>query len=384
MLGQFNKSAVLIFSSCNIKINNIEMDIKKTTFLLLSSIFLFSCSDKKQDSGYIKADISKLTNDFDQVVINRWGYKDLGDSIKTSDTVDARDGKFEYHFKVNEPKLASLFLLKNKKKIANLGFRDKSSRKQIFWGELFLGNENVEINVDSLYEIKQSRGIKFYNVDFEGSNEAEMYMKTFREMVVSTKNIKKNPSCYALLHQLFDIKENYSTNQLKYWSSLFSNELKKSVSYNIIQGYIKKREDLEKYGYRKNFNWIDINNNKYSFDQAKNGKQMMLLIFWASWCSPCRQEIPELKKFYNDYKDKVSLVSLSIDNNFDNWKGAVEKEKMPWLNLSGLPARRNGIKKEYNISSVPNLILLDKNGKVLINGLNNLPEVIKIINKKSS
>ena len=54
---------------------------------------------------------------------------------------------------------------------------------------------------------------------------------------------------------------------------------------------------------------------------------------------------------------------------------------MPWLNISGLPENPNGIKKKYNITAVPNLILLDKDGKILISNFNNLPEIIKIIER---
>jgi thiol-disulfide isomerase/thioredoxin len=358
------------------------MNIIKPYLLLVSSILLFSCSEKKQDSGHIKADISKLTKDFDKAVINMWGFESLGDTIRTSDTVEARDGKFEYYFKVKEPKNINFSLLKNNKKVAVLGFRDKFSKKQVFWDAVYLGNENIEINTDSLYEIKQSEGIKYFKANIEGSNEADMHMKTNKGIVVSAENIKANPASYALLQQLFWIKENYSIKQLKEYSSLFSSELKKSVSYGIIQDYIHNKEDLVKYGYRKNFNWVDVNNKSYNFEQAKNDRQMMLLVFWASWCGPCRQEIPELKKFYNAYKDKVSIVSLSVDDKYNHWKDALEKEKMPWLNLSGLPKNKNGIRKEYNVSSVPNLILLDKNGKVLANVINGLPEIIKIIDKK--
>lgn len=352
------------------------MNINKTILLLLSTL-LFSCSEKQQDSGHIKADISKLTEDFDKVIINMRGNEVLGDSINISDTIDAKDGKFEYHFKVKEAKLTSFSLLKNNKKVGSVGFINKFQEKST-WGEIFLGNEKVIINVDSVYQTKDYNGIKSYKVNYEGSNEADMFMKSQLGGVISVEKIKANPDCYTLLYKLYDIKEQCSLKQLKEFSSLFSNKLKKAVSYKILQDYINKTE----IGYAKNFSWVDVNNKHFNFEQAKNKKQMMLLVFWASWCHPCRQEIPELKKFYSDYKDKVSIVSLSIDENFNQWKTAVEKENMPWLNLSGLPKNKIGIKREYSISAVPNLILLDKNGKILINVINDLPKIIKIIDEE--
>lgn len=358
------------------------MNIIKILLLLLLSIVFFSCSERKQDSGLIKADLSKLTKDFDKVVVYKWGYEFLGDTIKISDTIDAKEGKFEYRFKTKEPKITSFSLLKNNKRVGKLSFGDKTSKKQNFWADIYIGNENAIINPICEYPTKANNTIKLYRVNIVGSKEADIRMRTFYEDHISSGSIKANPDCYAILHQLFAIKEKYSVEQLKKLSLMFSDELKKSVSYAIIQRYINNREELEKYGYTHNFNWVDLNGKNYTFGQVKKGKPMTLLIFWASWCGPCRNEIPELKQFYNEYKDKVSMVSLSIDNKYANWKMAVEKENMPWLNLSGLPNNPSGIKEKFNINTVPNLILLDKNGKVLINGFNNLSEVKKIIISK--
>lgn len=86
-----------------------------------------------------------------------------------------------------------------------------------------------------------------------------------------------------------------------------------------------------------------------------------------------------LKKFNSAYGKDVSIVSLSIDDNYNNWKKAVENEKMPWLNLSGLPKNKSAVKREYNISAVPNLILLDQNGKVIINNINELDAIKKYL-----
>lgn len=359
------------------------MKIKSISFLL-SFFLLISCFEKKQpDSGVIKADISKLTKDFDKVVIDMWGYEDLGDSIKTSDTVFAKNGKFEFHFKVREPKFTDIYFLKNNKKVAILGFRDTFSKKTNFWGNILLGNENIEFNTDSLYDVKEANGLKYYKVNVEGALEAEMYMRSGMEQIVTLENIKQNPSNFAILHQLFWSKHRYNVNQLRAYCSSFSDELKKSISFNMLQDYINNKEKMEKVGFRKNFNWVDIHNKKYTFDQVSNGK-LVLLVFWASWCGPCRSEIPELKKFHYKYKDRINIVSLSIDENYGKWKEAVEKESMPWLNLSGLPKSNNAIKKEYNIWAVPNLLLLNNKGKVLLNTINDLPLIIKTIDKKNS
>ena len=76
------------------------------------------------------------------------------------------------------------------------------------------------------------------------------------------------------------------------------------------------------------------------------------------------------------------MVSLSIDNDYSNWKKAVDQEQMPWLNLSGLPKNKNAISQAYDIKAVPTLILLDEKGKIIEKNTNDLPKIIDIINNK--
>lgn len=358
------------------------MKTNKNVILILCFIFLISCSKKPQDSGVIKADISELTKDFDAVVVKMMGVEFRGDSLQTSDTVPAREGKFEYHFKLKQPKQAYITLLKNKKLVAALSFKDKYSKKDLLLGDIFIGNENIEfIGTKDKYKISEGQGINYFTVDIEGSDEADMFVRTFTGFAASAENIKANPDSFALFNKFFDSRERYSVKHLRELSSLFSDEIKKSVSYTILQNYIKTKENLAQFGYQKNFNWLDISHKSYSFEEVQNGK-LVLLVFWASWCKPCRQEIPAIKEFYNQYKDKVSIVSLSIDDKYDNWKTAVDKEQMPWLNLSGLPRSNNAVKKAYNILAVPNMILIDKNGNTLLNVVNDLPQVVEIVNKQ--
>ncbi|MBW1654119.1 TlpA family protein disulfide reductase [Flavobacterium quisquiliarum] len=358
------------------------MNHSKFSIALFFLIAIFSCSEKQQDSGLINADLSTLTKDFDKVVISMWGYPFLGDSTTTSDTVEAKNGKFQYHFKIKEVKVASFILLKNNKKTAELGFKNINKNGTTNFGNIYLGNENIVIS--GVREIPvhytESHPYKNYLVNIKGSKEADIRMKVMNgKNFTSVESIKSNPDSYAILYELFFVKEKYSLNHLKKLSLLFSDDLKKSISFTKLQDYIKSSEELEKYGYTKGFNFIDINGKKYSFDDIKKGKSMTLLIFWASWCGPCRQEIPALKEFYYKYKGKVSMVSLSIDHDYKSWRLAVEKENMPWPNLSQLPSKPTGIEDKFNINAVPTLILLDKNGSVVVNAINNLAEIEKTI-----
>jgi thiol-disulfide isomerase/thioredoxin len=92
------------------------------------------------------------------------------------------------------------------------------------------------------------------------------------------------------------------------------------------------------------------------------GKYVMLE-FWASWCSPCRGEIPHLKKVHEKYKN-FTIISVSVDSRDADWKKAVKEEKMSWIQLRNAKGMGGIILNEYNILGVPTCIVLDKQGRI--------------------
>lgn len=93
-----------------------------------------------------------------------------------------------------------------------------------------------------------------------------------------------------------------------------------------------------------------------------------LVEFWASWCGPCRSDIPHLKQTYEKYRSKgFDIISVSIDDTPQAWKKAVEEEKMPWMQLCDTGGRqfdKNGI-RAFGVTGVPSGFLIDPSGKVI-------------------
>ena len=97
----------------------------------------------------------------------------------------------------------------------------------------------------------------------------------------------------------------------------------------------------------------------------KPGK-MTLVDFWASWCGPCRNAIPKVKSILEAHVDDLQVISCSIDEKEEAWRKAEAEEKMPWPQLLiEKQTFQNVVAPAYMIMSIPKLMLLDKNGKIL-------------------
>lgn len=96
----------------------------------------------------------------------------------------------------------------------------------------------------------------------------------------------------------------------------------------------------------------------------------VLVDFWASWCGPCRQEMPNVVENYEKYHSKgFEIVGVSFDNKAEAWKKAIADIGMKWPNISDLKGWKSAAAPAYGVNSIPSNVLLDGTGKIVASDL---------------
>ena len=98
--------------------------------------------------------------------------------------------------------------------------------------------------------------------------------------------------------------------------------------------------------------------------------KLVLIDFWASWCGPCRKEMPNVIKIYSKFKNKgFEIYGVSLDQDKEKWMEAITKDGINWPQVSDLKYWDNVAARIYNVQGIPYTVLIDKDGKIIAKNL---------------
>ena len=158
----------------------------------------------------------------------------------------------------------------------------------------------------------------------------------------------------------------YNLNEIESYYQTLRKLISDDNSFLAIEEKYQKILNLQKGNISPMFNYPDTNGQYISLASLKG--KLVYIDVWATWCGPCKAQIPYLKKLEEKYRFKeIEFVSLSIDQVKDaqKWKNMIATKQLKGIQIMADKAWRSSFVKDYVIEGIPRFILLDKKGNII-------------------
>lgn len=110
--------------------------------------------------------------------------------------------------------------------------------------------------------------------------------------------------------------------------------------------------------------------NKIALSDYVGKNKVVLVDFWASWCGPCRMDMPNVVAAYKKYKNKgFEVVGVSLDETHEAWVKGIADLNITWPQMSDIKFWNSEAVKIYGIGSIPHMMLIDKDGTIIARGI---------------
>ena len=101
-----------------------------------------------------------------------------------------------------------------------------------------------------------------------------------------------------------------------------------------------------------------LSGDKFQLDAM--GGRVVLIDFWATWCGPCNEALPEMKKIAKDFAGRpLVIISVSWDSDEAKWKDFIEKKEMTWMQFRDADHR---LSKAFDVNAIPHYFTIDSDG----------------------
>jgi thiol-disulfide isomerase/thioredoxin len=206
------------------------------------------------------------------------------------------------------------------------------------------------------------------DVSEKGLAAKRTYMEHFRAAMDNRRQrmkefIQQHPEMYISL----DILEGYAGNFIDYREiepmfNALSDRTKTSARGKAYEKKIQQSKRTAVGSAAPDFSQKDADGNKVALSSFKG--KVVLLNFWASWSAASRMENQELKQIAKANKDLV-VINISLDERKEQWQQALSEDKMTGYNVSDLKFMRNEVAELYDITAVPQNVLIDASGNIV-------------------
>ena len=259
------------------------------------------------------------------------------------------------------------------------------------WRTLFFNDGkpvSVNMNDSTLKGSPLNERLSYYNIEVLGKpsyyypeHQYEMVKKMFEEeretllpaaLIVEGKRAFGTEGLTGILEEKPIYAEHPYVKQYEEW-------LKRLATATVVVTSGKTEEQKAADREAKNafigqqftdFEMSDTLGTMHKLSEYVGNGHWLFVDFWASWCGPCRAEMPNVVAAYEKYHAKgLEIVGVSLDGQKEPWVKAIAKLNMPWVHLSDLKAWESLITKVYKINAIPDNLLIDPQGKIVARNL---------------
>lgn len=352
----------------------------KLNYLLLSILLGMSFSCSRTPKYTINGEVDNFHGKVFLLALQQT------EKMDTLQSVDVQNGVFEFQGNVETPLLAWIqidgarkkipFILEGSSYTFKANFDDQNTYTLLGGGELQQLRESFKTEVEEPIQKERDSLRVLYN---EAAKNNDLFrrlnIKHEYDSIVGGKYdekenafIKENDNL-AAVSLLYERKNTLLRN--KSFSKKFD-LLGENVQNLPAVEEMRQAADIERSiivgGTAPDFTLQTPSGESVSLYDIK--AKVKILDFWASWCGPCRAENPNVKNIYEKYHNKgLEIVGVSLDVSKEKWVDAIEKDDLPWIHLSDLKGWESLAAKQYGVSGIPFVLLLDENNKILDSGL---------------